>query len=233
MKSIIGTKIGMTQIFIDKGEAVPVTVISADICTVVQKKLVKTNGYNAIQVGTGLVDEKKLNKPQAGHFKKAGTNLFSHLTEIKVDNPDEYKIGQEIKSDIFSVGDFVDVTGISKGHGFQGVIKRHGFSKGPVTHGQSDKLRSPGSIGAQRPQKVRKGLKMAGRMGGETVTVQKLKIVKMIPEKNILLIKGAVPGNKNSKVVISKTVKKIRIPSVVAVTKKGIKKAPHGGAKKK
>ncbi|MBN1384929.1 MAG: 50S ribosomal protein L3 [Elusimicrobia bacterium] len=232
MKTITGTKIGMTQIFIDKGEAVPVTVISADVCTVVQKKSVKTDGYNAIQVGTTVVDEKKLSKSQIGHLKKAGTNLFSRLVEIKVENPDEYKIGQEIKSDIFSVGDFVDVTGVSKGNGFQGVIKRHGFSKGSYTHGQSDKLRSPGAIGSQQPQRVLKGLKMAGRVGGTTATVQKLKIVKMIPEKNILLIKGAVPGTKNSKVVISKTVKKVRIPVVVTSAKKGIKKVSRGAKSK-
>ena len=133
-------------------------------------------------------------------------------------------MGDVIKSDIFSAGDFVDVRGISKGHGFQGVVKRHGFSKGPVTHGQSDKLRSPGSIGPQRPQKVRKGLRMAGRMGGEGVTVQKLKIVHTIPEKNILLIKGAVPGVKNSEILISSTIKKVSAKLSASSVKKEVKK---------
>lgn len=222
----------MTQIFSDTGEAFPVTVITAGPCCVVQKKLIKTDGYNAIQVGYNIVEEKKLKKPQIGHLKKAGTSFFSRFVEFRVDNPEQYQFGQEIKSDIFAAGDFVDVTGVSKGHGFQGVIKRHGFSKGPVTHGQSDKLRSPGSIGAQRPQRVLKGSKMASRTGGKTVTIQKLKIVKTLPEKNILLIKGAVAGVKNSEVIISETVKKVKVPMTVTVAKKGVQKAPRGGRKK-
>ena len=183
MKSILGTKIGMTQIYSQIGEAIPVTVISCGPCVVTRIKTVKTDGYNAIQVGYCSTTEKKLNKPKIGHFKKSGTGLFKVLKEFRVNNPADYKLNQEIKTDIFSAGDFVDVRGISKGHGFQGVIKRHGFTKGPVTHGQSDKLRSPGTIGAQRPQKVRKGLRMAGRMGGVGSTIQKLEVVKIITEK--------------------------------------------------
>ncbi|MFA5778722.1 MAG: 50S ribosomal protein L3 [Elusimicrobiota bacterium] len=230
MKSIIGTKIGMTQIYLEKGEAVPVTVISCGPCVVTKVKTVKTDGYNAVQVGYQTVSEKKLNKPKIGHFKKAGTGLFKVLKEFRVDNPADYKLNQEIKTDIFSAGDFVDVTGVSKGHGFQGVVKRHGFSKGPVTHGQSDKLRSPGTIGAQRPQKVRKGLRMAGRMGGVGSTIQKLKVVKIIPEKNILLVKGAVPGVKNGQVIITETVKKVKVKPVVV--QKEAKKAVRKSEKK-
>ena len=222
MKSILGTKIGMTQIYLDKGEAIPVTVISAGPCVVTQIKSVKTDGYNAIQVGYCSTTEKKLNKPQLGNFKKASINFFKVLKELRVENPDLYKLGQEIRVDIFSAGDFVDVTGVSKGHGFQGVVKRHGFAGGPATHGQSDKQRSPGAIGPQRPQKVKKGLRMAGRMGGIGSTIQKLKVVQTIPEKNILLVKGAVPGVKNGQVLISETIKRIK---VAASPKKEIKKA--------
>lgn len=226
MKSIVGTKIGMTQIYLEKGEAVPVTVISAGPCVVVRVKTVKTDGYNAVQVGYQTVPEKKLNKPEIGYFKKAGTGLFKVLKEFRVDNPSDYKLNQEIKTDIFSAGDFVDVTGVSKGHGFAGVVKRHGFGGGPQTHGQSDKLRAPGAIGPQRPQKVRKGLRMAGRMGGVGSTIQKLKVVKIIPEKNILLVKGPVPGVKNGQVVISSTVKKVKAkPAVAPVAHKEAKKA--------
>ncbi|OGS46631.1 MAG: 50S ribosomal protein L3 [Elusimicrobia bacterium RIFOXYD2_FULL_34_15] len=236
MKSIVGTKIGMTQIFSDNGEAIPVTVIAAGPCIVVQKKTVKTDGYNAIQVGYGSIDEKKLSKSQIGHFKKMGTGLFAQLMDFRVDNPDEYKIGQEIKADVFTPGELVDVTGISKGHGFQGVVKRHGFAGGPATHGQSDKQRHPGAIGPQRPQKTRKGLRMAGRMGGIAATIQKVEVVKIIPEKNILLIRGGVPGAKNTQIIVTKTVKKYTPKVVVAASpkkdakkeaRKEVKKAPE------
>ncbi|MFH1541332.1 MAG: 50S ribosomal protein L3 [Elusimicrobiota bacterium] len=226
MKSIVGTKIGMTQIYLNKGEAIPVTVVSAGPCVVTQIKTIQTDKYNAIQVGYCPTIEKRLNKPQLGHLKKAcatDTKLFKVLKEFRIDDPSNYKLGQEIKCDLFSVGDFVDVTGISKGHGFQGVVKRHGFAGGPSTHGQSDKQRAPGAIGPQRPQKVRKGLRMAGRMGGIGVTIQKLKVVKIIPEKNILLVRGAVPGVRNGQVVISSAVKKTKVSSVVP--KKEVKKA--------
>ncbi|HAM38858.1 MAG: 50S ribosomal protein L3 [Elusimicrobia bacterium RIFOXYC2_FULL_34_12] len=223
MKSIIGTKIGMTQIFSDKGEAIPVTVVSAGPCIVIQKKTTKTDGYNAIQVGYNPIDEKKINKAQVGHFRKMGTGFFSQLMDFRVDNPDDYQVGQEIKADVFAPGDFVDVTGISKGHGFQGVIKRHGFGGGPTSHGQSDKQRHPGAIGPQRPQKTRKGLRMAGRMGGVAKTIQKVEVVKIIPEKNILLIRGGVPGAKNTQIIVSKTVKKYN-PKVIIETKKDAKK---------
>jgi len=158
--------------------------------------------------------------------------LFKTLKEFRVDNPADYKLNQEIKTDIFSAGDFVDVTGISKGHGFAGVVKRHGFHGGPQTHGQSDKLRAPGAIGPQRPQKVRKGLRMAGRMGGVGSTIQKLKLVQIIPEKNILLVKGPVPGVKNGQLLISSTVKKIAAKKVQSEGKKEIKKVVRKEVKK-
>ena len=158
--------------------------------------------------------------------------MFKTLKEFRIDNPADYKLNQEIKTDIFSAGDFVDVRGISKGHGFQGVIKRHGFTKGPVTHGQSDKLRSPGTIGAQRPQKVRKGLRMAGRMGGVGSTIQKLEVVRIIQEKNILLVKGPVPGVKNGQLLISSTIKKIVAKKVQPAVKKEVKKVVRKEVKK-
>lgn len=232
MKSILGTKIGMTQIYSQIGEAIPVTVISAGPCVVTQIKTVKTDGYNAIKVGYCSTTEKKLNKPQFGHFKKAGTGLFNVLKEFRVDNPSDYKLNQEIKTDIFSAGDFVDVTGVSKGHGFQGVVKRHGFAGGPQTHGQSDKLRAPGAIGPQRPQKVRKGLRMAGRLGGVGSTIQKLKVVKIMPEKNILFVKGPVPGVKNGQLLISSTIKKIAAKKVQPEIKKEVKKVVKKEVKK-
>lgn len=222
MKTILGTKIGMTQIFSDNGEAIPVTVVSAGPCFVTQIKTVATDGYNAIQVGYGTAKERKITKPVLGHIKKSNTQqMFAQLREFRIDKPDEtqpFQLGQAIKCDIFSPGDFVDVRGISKGLGFQGVVKRHGFGGGPTTHGQSDKQRAPGAIGPQRPQKTRKGKKMAGRMGGKNLTIQKLQIVKTIPEKNILLIKGAIPGVKNGQVVISSTIKKVK-PKPVTIQK--------------
>ena len=230
MKAILGTKIGMTQIYSQIGEAIPMTVISCSPCIVTQIKTVQTDGYNAIQVGYQTVSEKKLNKPKIGHLKKSGTGLFGVLKEFRVAHPADYKLNDVLKTDIFSAGDFVDVTGVSKGHGFQGVVKRHGFAGGPQTHGQSDKQRSPGAIGPQRPQKVRKGLRMAGRMGGVGSTIQKLKVVKIIPEKNILMVKGAVPGVKNGQVIISSTVKKVKVKPVVVqkeakkIAKKEVKK---------
>jgi large subunit ribosomal protein L3 len=229
MKAILGKKIGMTQIFSDMGEVIPVTVIEAGPCVVTQIKTAKADGYNAVQVGFGATQEKRLNKSLVGHFKKAGPGLFSKLTEFRVDDPAKYTAGQEIKCDIFQPGEYVDVQGVSKGHGFQGVVKRHGFHGGPNSHGQSDKKRAPGSIGAQQPQRVIKGTRMAGRMGGVNVTVQRLEVVKAIPEENALLIRGAVPGAKNSLVYISQTVKRVKAkiapaPSAKKVAKKEVKK---------
>lgn len=210
MKAIIGKKIGMTQIFTEDGFAIPVTVIAAGPCYVLQKKTQAVEGYEAVQLGYGSVKEKNVSKPRMGQFKKAGTGPLQKLMEFRVDSADKYEVGQEIKCDIFAAGEIVDVKGISKGRGFQGVIKRHGFRGGSASHGQSNKQRAPGSIGSQQPQRVSKGTLMAGRMGGRRVTVQRIKVVDVIPEKNLLLLQGAVPGNRNALVSIYETIKKSR-----------------------
>ena len=196
-KAILGKKIGMTQIFDEKGVAIPVTVIEAGPCTVVQVKTKDADGYEAIQLGFGEVKEKKLIKPMKGHFTKANVTPKKHLSEFRLDEI-SYNVGDEIKADIFSVGETVDVTGTSKGKGFQGVIKRHGQSRGPMGHG-SMYHRRPGSMGStSTPGRVYKGKNLPGHMGVETVTVQNLEIVKVDSDKNVLLIKGSVPGNKGA-----------------------------------
>ncbi|HHZ17338.1 MAG TPA: 50S ribosomal protein L3 [Peptococcaceae bacterium] len=205
-KAILGTKIGMTQIFDEAGRAIPVTVIEAGPCTVVQKKTEENDGYNAIQLGFGVAKEKDLNKPQKGHFEKAQLSLLRHLKEFRVDDVSAYEPGQEIKVDVFAAGDYVDVVGISKGKGFAGGIKRHGMHRGPMKHG-SKYHRRPGSLGAKGPARVFLGRKMPGRAGGQRVTVQKLQVVKVDPERNLLLVKGAVPGPKKSLVTIKSSVK--------------------------
>jgi large subunit ribosomal protein L3 len=205
-KAILGTKIGMTQIFDEAGRAIPVTVIEAGPCTVVQKKTEENDGYNAIQLGFGVAKGKDLNKPQKGHFEKAQLSLLRHLKEFRVDDVSAYEPGQEIKVDVFAAGDYVDVVGISKGKGFAGGIKRHGMHRGPMKHG-SKYHRRPGSLGAKGPARVFLGRKMPGRAGGQRVTVQKLQVVKVDPERNLLLVKGAVPGPKKSLVTIKSSVK--------------------------
>jgi large subunit ribosomal protein L3 len=208
MKNILGRKIGMTQIFLENGEVVPVTVIEAGPVYVVQKKTKEKEGYNAIQVAFGEVKERRVIKPIKGHFDKANVAYKKYLREFKVENPDEFEIGQEIKADVFSVGDKVDVTGTSKGKGTQGVIKRHGFGRGRESHG-SKFHRMPGGMSAGTyPGRVFKGHRMMGRMGNEKVTVQNLQVVRVDADRNLLLIKGAVPGPKKGLVVIKETVKK-------------------------
>ena len=208
MKNILGRKIGMTQIFLENGDVVPVTVIEAGPVYVVQKKTKEKEGYNAIQVAFGYVKERRVIKPIKGHFDKANVAYKKYLREFKVENPDEFEIGQEIKADVFSVGDKVDVTGTSKGKGTQGVIKRHGFGRGRESHG-SKFHRMPGGMSAGTyPGRVFKGHRMMGRMGNEKVTVQNLQVVRVDADKNLLLIKGAVPGPKKGLVVIKETVKK-------------------------
>lgn len=207
MKNILGRKVGMTQIFQEDGKLVPVTVIEAGPLVVVQKKTVEKDGYNAIQVGFGEIKENKINKPLKGHFDKAEIEYKKFLREFRVENPDEFEIGQEIKADIFQEGDKVDVTGISKGKGTQGVVKRHGFSRGRETHG-SKMHRTAGGMGASAyPGKVFKNHRMAGRMGNERVTIQNLEIVRVDADKNLLLIKGAIPGPKKGLVTIKETTK--------------------------
>lgn len=211
MKSIIGKKVGMTQIFGEDGTVTPVTLIEAGPCYITQKKTVERDGYNAIQVGFEEVPEKRLNKPTLGHLKKMNCPPLKHLREFRVSNPDEYEEGQKIEASIFEVGDFVDVVGISKGKGFAGGVKRHHFRGGPKTHGQSDRWRAPGSVGAgSTPGRVFKGTRMAGRMGNDRVTVQNLEVKLVDAGKNLLAIKGAVPGGKNGLVIISEAVKKTK-----------------------
>ncbi|MEW6725578.1 MAG: 50S ribosomal protein L3 [Bacillota bacterium] len=205
-KGILGRKLGMTQLFTPEGLVVPVTLIEAGPCTVVQKKTVDRDGYNAIQIGWGEVREKKVTKPVRGHFAKAGVKPKKYLRELRVNDVIEYKIGQEIKCDIFNAGEMVDVTGTSKGRGFAGGIKRHGFHRGPMGHG-SKYHRRPGSAAAKGPARIFKGRKMPGHYGVERVTVQNLEVVKVDPERNLLAVKGAIPGPANGLVFVQKAVK--------------------------
>lgn len=205
MKGIIGKKAGMTQIFDDTGEVTPVTVIEAGPCYVTQIKTKTKDGYEAVQLGFG--EAKRLNRPQRGHLPKGVPDL-RYLGEVKVDDISAYEIGQKIDAGVFSVGDLVDVTGISKGKGFAGAMKRHGFSGGPATHGQSDRARAPGSIGAtSTPGRVFKGKRMPGHMGSRRTTVLNLKVAMVDPERNLLVVKGAVPGAKGGLVTIKSAVK--------------------------
>ena len=206
MKGILGKKIGMTQIFTEHGEVIPVTVVEAGPVVVTQIKTTENDGYTAIQVGFGDAKEKSLNKPQKGHLAAANT-LKKHLKEFRVDSVEEYTVGQEIKADLFAAGELIDVTGISKGKGFQGPIKRHGQSRGPETHG-SRYHRRPGSMGAcSFPGRVFKNKKLAGHMGSVKVTVQNLEVVRVDADKNFILVKGAIPGAKGSVVTIKEAVK--------------------------
>ena len=206
-KTIIGKKVGMTQIFDETGMVIPVTVIEAGPCTVTQVKTVETDGYNSIQLGYGEVKEKTVNKPLKGHFQKSKLALKKHLREFRTDDLADVKVGDEIKLDVFEAGDKIDVQGTSKGKGFQGVIKRHGQSRGPMGHG-SMYHRRPGSMGStSTPGRVFKGKKLPGHMGCVTVTIQNLDVVRVDTDKNVLLIKGSVPGPKGAILKIKKTVK--------------------------
>lgn len=206
MKGILGKKLGMTQIFTEEGIVVPVTVVEAGPNVVTQVKTVEKDGYNAIQVGFEDAKEKSLNKPQKGHLAAANV-LKKHLKEFRVDVVEEFTVGQEIKADLFAAGEKIDVTGTSKGKGFQGPIKRHGQSRGPESHG-SRYHRRPGSMGAcSFPGRVFKNKKLAGHMGSVKVTVQNLEVVRVDADKNLILVKGAIPGPKGSMVTIKEAVK--------------------------
>ena len=206
-KAILATKVGMTQIFNDEGVLIPVTVLQAGPCVVTQVKTQENDGYEAVQVGFADKREKLVNKPEKGQFDKAGVSCKRYVREFKFENAAEYELGQEIKADIFAAGDHIDATAISKGKGFQGAIKRHGQSRGPMAHG-SKYHRHAGSNGAcSDPSKVFKGKKMPGQMGNKQITVQNLEIVRVDAENNLLLVKGAVPGPKKSLVIIKETVK--------------------------
>jgi large subunit ribosomal protein L3 len=204
MPGLIGKKIGMTSVFSADGKNIPCTVIEVGPCVVTQVKTAAVDGYNALQLGFEEQKEKHATQPELGHFKKAGVTPKRHLAEFKFDG--EYNLGDTITVDLFNESDFVDIVGVSKGKGYQGVVKRHGFGGvGQSTHGQHNRLRAPGSVGAcSYPAKVFKGMRMAGQMGNQRVTVQNLQVLKVIAEHNVLMIKGSIPGSKGSIVLIEK-----------------------------
>ena len=207
MKAIIGKKVGMTQIFDENGYVIPVTVIEAGPCTVAQVKSVETDGYEAVQLGFGEIKDKHINKPEKGHFAKANVTAKKHLREFRLDSIEGIKVGDELKADVFAAGEKIDVQGTSKGKGFQGVIKRHGQHRGPMGHG-SMYHRRPGSMGAtSTPGRVFKGKKLPGHMGRVTVTIQNLDVVRVDMDKNVILVKGSVPGAKGSILKIKSAIK--------------------------
>lgn len=209
MKSLIGKKLGMTQIFDDEGCQVPVTVIEAGPCSVVQRKTAETDGYEAVQIGFSEQKEHRVSKPLLGHFKKAGVAPMRELAEVIVGADDEAKAGDTLTAGLFEETTYVDVIGKTKGKGFQGVVKRHGFAGGRASHGGKSTLRTPGSIGqCEFPARVFKGKKMAGQMGNTNITVQNLKVVQVRSEENLILVKGAVPGANGSTVVLREALKK-------------------------
>ena len=225
-KAIIGKKVGMTQIFDESGKVIPVTVVEAGPCTVTQKKTVETDGYAAVQLGFGDIKESKLTKPEAGHLKKAGVEAKKHLKEFKLENAADMNVGDVVKADTFAAGDMIDVTGISKGHGYQGVVKRHGAGRTPMTHGGGPVHRHAGSMGSTTdPSRIFKGKIGPGQYGVETVTIQNLEVVKVDPELNMLVVRGAVPGPKGSLVTVKTTVKVHKIKQAGADISKNPQKA--------
>lgn len=206
-KGLIGKKLGMTQIFDEQGKVIPVTVIEAGPCVVAQVKTVESDGYNAIQLGFGDVKESKINKPEKGHFAKSKLTPKKHLREFRLDSVENINVGDELKADTFTAGDQLDIQGTSKGKGFQGVIKRHGQSRGPMGHG-SMYHRRPGSMGpTSTPGRVFKGKKLPGHMGSQTITIQNLEVVRVDLDKNVILVKGSVPGAKGAILKLKTSVK--------------------------
>ena len=206
-KGIIGRKLGMTQIFDEKGNVIPVTVIEAGPCVVAQVKTVETDGYDAVQLGFGEIKDKHINKPKRGHFAKAGLVNKKHLREFRLNKVEGIKVGDEVKADIFKAGERVDIQGTTKGKGFQGVIKRHGQHRGPMGHG-SMYHRRPGSMGpTSTPGRVFKGKKLPGHMGAQTITIQNLEVIKVDLDKNVILVKGSVPGIKGAILKLKSSVK--------------------------
>ncbi|MEA4965859.1 MAG: 50S ribosomal protein L3 [Oscillospiraceae bacterium] len=217
-KAIIGKKMGMTQIFDESGHVIPVTVIEAGPCVVTQKKTTEKEGYASVQLGFEEVKASRLSRPEAGHLKKAGTGLMKHLKEFKLDDAANMNIGDTVKADTFAQGDKVDVTGVSKGHGFQGVIKRFGAQRTPTSHGGGPVHRHAGSMGSSSsPSRIFKGKIGAGQMGVDQVTVQNLVVVKVDPELNMLVVRGAIPGPKGGLVYVKSTVKKTAVKQAAAV----------------
>ena len=225
MKAIIGKKVGMSQIFDENGRVIPVTVIEAGPCAVVQKKTSEKEGYNAVQLGFEDVPERKLNKPEMGHLNKAGVSPKKYLREFDLENAAELNIGDIIKADTFKVGDFVDITGTSKGHGYAGVVKRYGAGRTPMSHGGGPVHRHAGSMGVIDPAHIFKGKIGAGHMGVDQVTVQNLSVVKVDPELNMLVVCGAVPGPKGGLVTIKSTVKVHKVKQAGADISKNPQKA--------
>ena len=223
-KAIIGKKVGMTQIFDESGKVIPVTVVEAGPCTVTQKKTVETDGYVAVQLGFEDIKESKLTKPEAGHLKKAGVEAKKHLKEFRLENAANMNVGDVIKADVFAAGDMIDVTGISKGHGYQGVIKRHGAHRIDMTHGGGPVHRHAGSMGASSHQsRIFPGKIGAGQMGNEQVTIENLQIVKVDAELNMIVVRGAIPGPKGGLITIRNTVKNNKVKNVET----GISKNPQ------
>ena len=223
-KAIIGKKVGMTQIFDESGKVIPVTVVEAGPCVVTQKKTVETDGYTAVQLGFEDIKEHKLSKPEAGHLKKAGVEAKRHLKEFRLDNAADMNVGDVVKADVFTAGDKIDVTGISKGHGYQGVIKRHGAHRTDMTHGGGPVHRHAGSMGASSHQsRIFPGKIGAGQMGNEQVTIENLDIVQVDAELNMIAIRGAIPGPKGGLVFIRNTVKNNKVKNTAV----GISKNPQ------
>ena len=222
-KAIIGKKVGMTQIFDESGKVIPVTVVEAGPCVVTQKKTVETDGYTAVQLGFGEVAEKKLSKPEAGHLKKAGITPKKYLKEFRLEGAADMNVGDVVKADTFAAGDMIDVTGVSKGHGYQGVVKRYGAGRVDMTHGGGPVHRHAGSMGALDAARIFKGKIGAGQMGNEQVTVQNLEVVKVDAELNMIVIRGAIPGPKGGLVYLHNTVKNNKVASGAT----GISKNPQ------
>jgi len=225
-KAIIGKKVGMTQIFDETGKVIPVTVVEAGPCTVTQKKTIETDGYEAVQLGFESVKEAKLTKPEAGHLKKAGVEAVKHLKEFRLEDCSSLNVGDVVKADTFAAGDWIDVTGISKGHGYQGVIKRHGAHRTDMTHGGGPVHRHAGSMGASSHQsRIFPGKIGAGKMGDEQVTIENLEVVKVDAELNMIVIRGAIPGPKGGLVYIRNTVKTHKVKQAGADISKNPQKA--------
>jgi large subunit ribosomal protein L3 len=211
VKGVLGEKIGMTQVWDENNKIVPVTVVKAGPCVVTQVRAPETDGYSAVQIGFGAIDPRKVNRPKAGHFAKAGVTPRRHLVELRTDDASEYTVGQELGPDVFEAGQVVDVAGTSKGKGFAGTMKRHNFKGVSASHGAHRNHRKPGSIGAgSTPSRVFKGLKMSGRMGNDSVTVQNLTVHAVDVDKGLLLIKGAIPGSVGSLVFVKSAAKGVQ-----------------------